>query len=223
MAQPSSDRTLSQDDWDEFIAVCYFGGRREGDWLDRCIGRAYLDMCRTLYGMAAFSHSHPEWKPAMTTLLKQRLALLAERTDWTADSFDAWHEGSVAALQTTSDGLRYGRTGAVGISQEHGFMVGQAQKWINMSIKYAVALGEQRVPGFQHVYSVAHAPLDRVVLGILAHEGKHPIDTVWSKIDNYGKYMECQRCIRALYPGETALEAEYRIWLQAMEGGEGLS
>jgi hypothetical protein len=103
------------------------------------------------------------------------------------------------------------------------FTVGQAQKWINMSIKYAIALGEQRVSGFSGVYGVAHAPLDNIVLSALVEEAMLPLGMAWSRLNDYSKYMECQRSIRKLYPSDTALEAEYRIWLQATEDKTGES
>src|SRR5664280_2411381 len=141
---------VSVSDWDDFVAVCYFG--REGDWLDRCIRRAYLDMNRTLHGLGKLGEGHLDWKTAMLNVLRDRLTMLPDEHVWTQASFDAWHHKSVDVLKQ--------------VSSEHGFplSVGQAQKWINMSVKYAIALGERRVPGFHCVYDVTHVALDNIVL-----------------------------------------------------------
>lgn len=201
---------LSQGDWDEFVAVCYFGGGKEGDWLDRCIRRGYLDMSRTLHGMAAFGRTHPEWQTRMKRLLKQQLCVLAQSAEWSQQGFDSWHEACVASMQELSDSLGY--TDNEGPSRRR-FMVGQAQKWINMSIKYAIVLGESRVPGFRSVYGVAHAPLDSIVLSCL----KNRASICWSGIEEYWQYMRYEEALRQSFPGRTLLEIEYDIWQDVMK------
>ena len=58
-AGPSVQHALSTSDWDDFVAVCYLG--RDGDWLDRCMRRAYLDMNRTLHGLGKLGEDHSDW------------------------------------------------------------------------------------------------------------------------------------------------------------------
>jgi hypothetical protein len=194
---PTSRHSLGRNEWDDFVALCYFG--REGDWLDRCIRRAYLDMNRTLHGMSTFGGDHPEWKTTIVQVVRSRLMILARKPDWTMASFDAWHRETVEEMQR--------------LSEDHGFhlSVGQCQKWINMTIKYIVALGERRVPGFSGVYDVAHVALDSIVLARL--EGLHmpPLGYAWSKLDDYSLYMTCQTWVREHCQG-IPLETEYRLW-----------
>jgi len=207
-AGPSVQHALSTNDWDDFVAVCYFG--RDGDWLHRCIWRAYLDMNRTLHGMSKLGQLHSDWRTAMLRVLKDRLTILPGVHAWTQASFDAWHHESVDMLKR--------------ISSEHGFSslsVGQAQKWINMSIKYAIALGERRMPRFFRVYDVAHLAIDSVVLGRLTELGMPPLGCAWSRLDDYGQYMGCQQWVRD-NSGGTPLEVEYRLW-QADPGDAGES
>jgi hypothetical protein len=97
--------------------------------------------------------------------------------------------------------------------------VGQCQKWINMSIKYAVALGERRMPGFSSVCEVAHVPLDSIVLnklvaGIDGKKMQAPPHT-WSRIPTYTEYMSCQLWVRANLPG-IPLEIEYHLWQEGL-------
>lgn len=191
---------VSVSDWDDFVAVCYFG--REGDWLDRCIQRAYLDMNRTLHGMSKLGELHSDWRTAMLRVLKDRLTILPGVHAWTQASFDAWHHESVDRLKR--------------ISSEHGFSslsVGQAQKWINMSIKYAIALGERRMPGFHCVYNVAHVALDNIVLKRLEEGGMPPLSCSWSRLDDYGQYMAVQEWVRKHF-AMVPVEAEYCVWLK---------
>lgn len=209
MSKGSSVRhVVSASDWDDFVAVCYFG--RKDDWLDRCMRRAYLDMNRTLHGIVGkLGEDHVEWTAAMLHILKDRLTILPGEHAWTQALFDAWHHESVVMLKKTS--------------LEHGFSslsVGQAQKWINMSIKYAIALGERRMHGFHCVYDVAHVALDNIVLERLTELGMSPLGCAWSRLHDYTRYMECQRWVRDRFGDEFPLEVEYRLW-QADPGDAG--
>jgi len=194
-------RTLSGNDWDDFVALCYFEGK--GDWLERCIGRAYLDMSRTLRRQGSSDKSHSEWRKAASLTLRDRLVELTQRPAWNTPAFDEWHKTSVELLQS--------------VSREHNVLlyVGQCQKWINMSIKYAIALGERRLPGFCGVYEVAHMPLDTIVLDGLvsgfAGKKMDPLPHVWSRIPDYAEYFSCQLWVRRNLPG-IPLEIEYRLW-----------
>lgn len=197
---------VSVSDWDDFVAVCYFG--REGDWLDRCIRRAYLDMNRTLHGMSTLGEGRADWKSSEQRVLRDRLTMLLGEHACTQASFDAWHHESMDALKR--------------VSSKHGFplSVGQAQKWINMSIKYAIALGERRVPEFCRVYDVAHVALDNVVLERLTELGMSPLGCAWSRLDDYGQYMGCQQWVRDHFQDICLVEVEYRLW-QADPGDAG--
>ena len=194
-------RVLSGNDWDDFIALCYFEGK--GDWLKRCIGRAYLDMSRTLRRQGSSDKSHSAWRQDASLTLRNRLVELTQCPTWDTPAFDEWHKTSVGLLQS--------------ISREHSVLlyVGQCQKWINMSIKYAIALGERRLPGFSGVYEVAHVPLDTIVLdglvsGRVGKKMQAPPHT-WSRIPDYAEYFACQLWVRENVPG-TPLEIEYRLW-----------
>jgi len=189
---------VSVSDWDDFVAVCYFG--REGDWLDRCIRRAYLDMNRTLHGMSTLGEGRADWKSSEQRVLRDRLTMLLSEHACTQASFDAWHHESVDALKR--------------VSSKHGFplSVGQAQKWINMSVKYAIALGERRAPGFFRVYDVAHVALDNIVLEHLKEFGMPPLGCAWSRLDEYNRYMQCQQWVRDHFHGGCPLEVEYWLW-----------
>ena len=197
-AGSSVGHVVSASDWDDFVAICYFG--RDGDWLDRCMRRAYLDMNRTLHGMSTLGEGHSDWKTVMLRVLRDRLTMLPGEDTWTQASFDAWHHESVDALKR--------------VSSEHGFplSVGQAQKWINMSIKYAIALGEHRVPGLHCVYDVAHVALDNIVLVRLEELGMPPLGCAWSRLDEYNRYMQCQQWVHDHFPDACSLEVEYRLW-----------
>jgi len=201
--ESSMEHVVSVSDWDDFVAVCSFG--REGDWLDRCMRRAYLDMNRTLHGIVGkLGEDHLDWTSSMLWALRDRLTMLPGEHTWTQASFDAWHHQSVEMLKK--------------ISSEHGFSslsVGQCQKWINMSIKYVIALGERRLPGFHCVYDVAHVALDSIVLERLTELGMLPLGCAWSRLDDYDQYIDCQQWVRDHFQDQRPLEVEYRLWQEA--------
>jgi hypothetical protein len=163
--------------------------------------RAYLDMNRTLHGVSKLGEGHSDWKTAMLNVLRDRLTMLPDEHVWTQASFDAWHHKSVDVLKQ--------------VSSKHDFplSVGQAQKWINMSIKYAIALGERRLPGFHCVYEVAHVALDNIVLERLEEGGMPPIGSAWSRLDDYGQYTAVQEWVRKHF-AMVPVEAEYSVWLR---------
>ena len=123
----------------------------DGDGLDRCVHSAYLDLSRTLVGIATFADAGA-WHRGTAGFLKMRLEELALLSPWSRDEFDAWHRVIASELINTSRDLAFPLT------------VGQAQKWVNMSIKNGIALGERLKPGLSSVCEVAHVALDQVVL-----------------------------------------------------------
>ncbi len=150
-------------------------------------------MSRTLRRRGSSDESHTHGGKAASLILRNRLLELTRRPTWDNPAFDEWHKASVELLQS--------------MSREHGVLlyVGQCQKWINMSIKYAIALGERRLPGFSGVYEVAHIPLDSIVLnelvsGFAGKKMQAPLHT-WSRIPEYAEYLTCQVWVREKLPG----------------------
>jgi hypothetical protein len=65
----------------------------------------------------------------------------------TQEQFDEWHRSACLELATI-----YNDGGCPS------FFVGQAQKWLNMTFKYIYVLGDERIPGFGHLYDLCHVP-----------------------------------------------------------------
>jgi hypothetical protein len=82
-----------------------------------------------------------------------------------------------------------------------------------MSVKYAITLGEHRVPGFYRVYDLAHVALDIIVLERLEELGMPPLGVPWSKIVDYSQYMAVQEWVRKHF-AMVPVEAEYNLWLK---------
>ena len=183
-------------DQHKFLFRLYFGAK--GDPLSRCISRAYLDFSRTLHGIrsspkafeAASAHLHNE----MTSL-----NLAAART--TQDSFDEWHRKTCDSIS-----LAYQKEGYAN------FHLGQAQKWINMTLKYVFVFGEDWLPGYSSLYAFCHVPIDNVILENHEFKTLKTFDEAWSRINDYSKYMAFQIAVRDRFKGSSPLAVEFTQW-----------
>jgi hypothetical protein len=147
----NSKSILVRGDYEDYLVRVYFGPRfiRSQDFLGACIDRAYLDFNRTLRGLSKFDGSRALSESA-ASMVKKALGALetACAHGISAAEFDNWHRCACEGLISKYADSGYAR-----------LHVGQAQKWINMSLKYVFVLGEQRVSGFGEAYPFCHAIL----------------------------------------------------------------
>ena len=133
---------------------------------------AYLDFNRTLRGISKVDNAaklHTNAVDVLSKSLAELKEMLKTPTDQTI--FDTWHEETCAKLIAVYEGSYtvYG---------------GQAQKWVNMTLKYVYTLGDERISGFKAAYPLCHAPLDNIVVKELVKFGFPGLtDVVWSKLD----------------------------------------
>jgi hypothetical protein len=201
----SRGHKVSQEEWNSFADIARLN--EHGDALGSCIRSAYLDMSRTLRGIAGFADAEA-WHRAMTDCLRSQLDILTSQSMWNRGDFDAWHRATTQRLIDAAGSLGFP------------LKVGQAQKWINMSIKNGLALGERLKPNLLCVYDVAHVALDNIVLEGLRRKKRMPRELLrgpWSKLPDYEEYMACQQWIRANLPG-IPVEEEFRLWQKGRMG-----
>jgi hypothetical protein len=195
--------TPTRSDYDEFLLRLYFG--RKGDYLLLCVDRAYLDFNRTLHGIAKAGRNEQIRYAGTSTLLK-KLRALARGSVRSQGTFDAWHRRACAQVRNTVRMAGYSK-----------FTFGHAQKWTNMSLKYALAMGQRRLPGFARFLKFAHIPVDRVMMHELGIQGAPSLDIPWSKMDNYDEYMKVQHWVRVKFAGSAPMAVEFRLWLDSLE------
>jgi hypothetical protein len=90
--------------------------------------------------------------------------------------------------------------------------VGQAQKWVNVTLKDVFTFGEARLPGFGHIYQFCHVPLDNIFIQYLAPYHPPKLSARWSRIRDYQEYWGFQRWIRNSFT-TGPLDTEFLIWL----------
>lgn len=192
----------------EYLLRLYFGRDpdrlfgRDPDRLSRCIGRAYRDMNRTLHGLAEVPERdrlHDQASAVVRMFLTGLSGASLDRA-----TFDRRHRAACTKLCST-----YSKNGYAE------FRVGQAQKWLNMALKYVFVFGQDRLPGYAGVYELAHIPLDNVILGQLRGYGVPRLTSPWSRLAKYKEYMGIQRWVRWKFPGSAPLAVEFWLFLNA--------
>ena len=155
----------------DFIVYSLFGDMSSPE--EAVINRAYVDMAS--HTLTGFDDYNEKWRCRYegSKLIKESLNLLSEK-----DTFDTWHK-------TLCEGL-------MDVYPKQKLTYGQAQKWVNMTIKYVYVLKrlekmDQSVFPFiskAHAH-LFHPPVDSYVLREVLKD-----HCSWSGIENNTKYEE---------------------------------
>lgn len=193
--------TITRTDYEDYLIYLYFGARQ--NFLRACIKRAYRDFSRTLHNLSDLEGKE-DVKRKAGELLETSLIHLKSFSDssFTIINFDDWHKGTCYKIISLFN------------ERDFQFFVGQAQKWINMSMKYVFTLGEQRIQGFEFVYPFCHIPFDNIIIEKLAQKYKDfpSFSCSWSRLDNYDEYLQRQSWLRQKFH-LAPLDIEFRLWL----------
>ncbi|WP_339841934.1 hypothetical protein [uncultured Maribacter sp.] len=176
------------------------------DFRTACANRSYRDLNRTIHGMAK-NQSKEKYQKISKVLIGVSDELI--NMDFNDQiSFDISHELKCIEL------IKAFKTNYGAID----FTIGQAQKWINMNLKYLFALGESRVPGITKNYIFFHIPIDNIIQDLLLHKSKiSRIPVAWSRMNNYDMYINYQREVRRVYAEITPMDVEFRLFNEVLE------
>jgi hypothetical protein len=190
---------ISRADYENYLVYLYFGSNT--DLLTACINRAYRDFNRTLHGFGGLENASDIYRLAVNSLVSSLESLKSiAASEISADIFDNWHK-------TTCESLI-----SIFRSNGHHLFVGQAQKWVNMTLKYIFTLGEQRIAGFEPVYVYCHVPFDNILLEQLRKYDFPALNCAWSRLDDYGEYLEKQKWVRQRF-SLVPMDVEFQLWL----------
>jgi len=163
---------LSNELKEEFYIRVYFN-TKEGFEIAG-IKRAYLDFNRTLVIKDKNQENRNKLRNTAEQFLKNHLLRLISLDIDNQEMFDSNHENVCVKLTEEWNELS----------------IGQAQKWINMTLKYWLLFGEKRIPNIEKNAIYFHIPIDSFVqkdmFGITEPKP-------WSKIRNYAEYMKYQQ------------------------------
>lgn len=182
----------------DFLIYAYFGS--EEDPFIACSRRAYLDLCRTI----RFDGQPGDLiRTEVDNLLKNYISAIIKHHNMNQAEFDLWHRNTCNLMTACYK------------PYEIEFSIGQAQKWLNMTIKYLYIRGGADISS---IFNYCHVPLDNYVFDMAKHILKisRP-ENRWSRITNYNEYMLYQNKLRSaiLVTGKIPLEWEFEHWLSA--------
>lgn len=190
---------LTPKDFEDFWIRVYLNPK--DDFKVACVNRSYRDLNRTIHGLAK-KQSKEKYQKVSEVLISVSNELINKDFD-NQSIFDAFHKLKCQEL-IKSFKANY---------QTIDFTIGQAQKWINMYLKYLFALGDNRVPGISKNYIFFHIPLDNIIQDILLDKAQiERIPVAWSRINNYDTYINYQRAIRSSYTNKIPLDVEFKLF-----------
>ena len=192
---------ISKSIWDTMVYL-YFGNTANP--YKAASARAYLDLCRTIkFAPSSNEEERVQARTDVDGLIESEFKAVSNAHMTSQDEYDEWHEALCEKI--------IGRYAKVCSDQ---FYIGQAQKWVNMTIKYLYLIDSDLV---RLITDFAHVPLDNYVfaaardhLGLFS-DGLIP----WSKIKDYSVYLNYQKELKkAVKPLNTSpLQWELSYWL----------
>jgi hypothetical protein len=186
--------TPTEEEQHEFARKLYFGS---GGPLESATARAYQDFCRTAHGIGKYKGARELAEARIQEALRRQSNLRDSVTD---EEFDQWHEDLCREVRE--------------ISRDCGFelSVGQIQKWVNMTFKYLFVFGEKSAPGFAKFYRHCHIPIDNIILRRPEFAELDNFGCAWSRISDYGAYLNFQKKVRECFAPSSPLAVEFRLW-----------
>ena len=170
---------ISTIDINNFLLQSVFGGLN--DQYQLSANRAYRDFCRTLRSKDDSTSLQKARRLAQGILISETKRMLDKNIE-DQKNFDAWHKKTCQKIKST-----YLSMGLL-------MTFGQAQKWVNMTLKYLCVFG---LPEIGNADTLFHAPIDSYVFDVAERTLQiNPPCKAWSKLDDYALYIAHQNSIR---------------------------
>lgn len=177
----------------DFLKMLYFGVTDNP--FEAASRRAYTDMCRTI----RFNGKNGDMlRKAINVLLEERIQEIVSINSM--EGFTKWHCSVCNRI--------------VEIYEEEGikFYIGQAQKWVNMTLKYLYVLVPDVIEPF---YRFLHIPLDNYIMEIAKKQyGVPSLPCAWSRISDYREYLDYEEMLMEVI-GEVPLDWEFAKWVES--------
>lgn len=170
--------------------------------------RAYRDLCRTLLFKEGIKENDEKKLEAYNAVVKDVILKQIHNFEGISNEndFRSWHkafcEGIIANFEKNCIE----------------FYFGQAQKWVNMTMKYLCILSPEK---YNYVYKFLHIPLDGIIIKN-AHEklGLDKPNVPWSRLDEetyYTYQTSLIAKIKAKNKQMVPLDWEFDTWLEGIE------
>lgn len=180
---------LTERERENFLIRLYF--KTDNNFEIAGIKRAFLDFSRTLVLPENCKTEERKSKRYKTELfLKSKLKELINKSIKNQTEFDQLHQELCENL----------------ISEWNELKIGQSQKWINMSLKYWLLFGENRIPNIELNSKFFHIPIDSIIQERFFSKNL----PAWSKIETYQDYFWYQQDFRKRNIGKIPILEEFR-------------
>lgn len=234
-----SEKTCKKELYD-FLMYSVFGiidKEKDKNKKIKCARRAYRDLARTIkykYSSSELEHAkkgskEADFKAKRDSWIREMCIELINSIDMfekEKKEFDIWHkELCIKFVEPTEEDEVFCRGKEF---LEEGITYGQAQKWLNMALKYLWLmdlLPTSISPEWLHV------PVDSYILKKLKQEDSFKerddiksdkyLDETWSAFSNYDNYKELQERIRDMLQEELPIEWEGTAWIEIANNGNG--
>lgn len=191
----------------DFLFYSYFGitydsaNKNQGKTLKACFDRAYLDLCRTI----RFKGEHDTFKDNVKAVITKSIdGLISVHSQ---KDFDRKHEDICKEIITCANSQKV-------LAED--FTYGQAQKWLNMTLKYMLLIGFWN-DDLKEIIGFLHVPVDSFIISAAKKDlGISITSKAWSKWD-IELYEKFQKEIREKSSNENPIEWEHRVWLETAE------
>ncbi len=192
---------LTAEDRAAFLLNAYFGD--VSDPLHTAVDSAYLDLCRTIEFKRAKSitdNQKAELRGEAVRIIESSVVSLGKKDMIDQEIFDKWHTELCRGI------VKIYNDAAVP------FYYGQAQKWVNMALKYLSVIRPEATAGY---FEFLHVPVDSKVIETAADDfGVNAPTARWSRMDE-SQYLDYQGRLRSAINANTDLCPmlwEFRNW-----------
>ena len=202
----------------DFFLYTYFGIKNcddisYEDICKKCSERAYLDLARTIRFSKSTKDIDEMKKEEAKNYIKKKNELIKNIKSSIFESikvidenkFNCWHKDTCEKIINSFKNSEL-------LNENFTFTYGQAQKWLNMTLKYVWLLG--KLP--KNIKNVLHVPVDSYIieaaydLGVSLDIQKEK----WSKWDNYDSYIEFQDAIKKDCNEDCPIIWEGKAWIE---------
>ena len=218
---------INEKDILEFFKYSYFGNLNKP--IEAVINRAYRDMCRTLDFKNITENDKTNFKKEVKAILRNIMKNEDKNQNINniknQDEFDTWHKGICDKIIKKSKKIEKIKETNEGKEEKIHFTYGQAQKWVNMTIKYLYILNEHT---FDNVFDFLHIPVDNYIFKVAKEKlGIDAPTNAWSRWDNYKEYKDYQKAIRKKLKEKIREKSdidtppllwEFKNWLEVAKG-----
>jgi hypothetical protein len=184
----------------KFYRICVFGTEENNE--KAAANRAYRDMCRTIRFEKGVSQMRKnDCRTRVVELIETEIKN-CNSID-TLEKYDEFHDSLCLRIIDCYDNQTIAE-----------ITYGQAQKWVNMTMKYLCVLYEGQCDWLNKIYSFLHIPIDSIILDKAKKEFQNEFsvnNTPWSQLSRE-EYITIQNKLRAVIKDVALIDWEFKAW-----------